>query len=104
MATGIPKTQWNGNSQSFNDSTLELKIDVQLAYEGKLPEDEILKTPPASCLQLAQVGESINHLYYGDPNERVSDFSIYGVEPLAEDLQEILDRWRSGKLGATIAQ
>ncbi len=74
MATGIPKTQWNGNSPGWNDTTLEFKLDVQLAYEGKQSEDEILKLPPASYLQFDQVGEPINGLYCGDNLPILSSF------------------------------
>ncbi len=68
MATGIPKTQWQGNANLNNYSN---NSDVTLSYPGKLPESEILKTHPLNCVPIFSKNSSLNsvtknRLYYGD--------------------------------------
>ncbi len=70
MATGAPKTRWNGKVTSFSPPSENL--DVSLVYEGKRSREDILKTEPASIHVLWQGAidqekrEAINSLYYGD--------------------------------------
>ncbi|MEY3867176.1 MAG: hypothetical protein RLZZ338_1067 [Cyanobacteriota bacterium] len=71
MATGIPKTQWNGNSLSkISHNYLPTNLDVSLSYEGKQQESDILALLPAQCLLLWNdsilKNEIDNRLYYGD--------------------------------------
>lgn len=66
MATGIPKSQWNGADVDEAASGLNNSLDIQLSYPGKQPEAAILATPPAKCVMLGKVGDAINRLYYGD--------------------------------------
>lgn len=66
MATGIPKTQWNGEIQ---DDTLlsDASADVSLTYQGKRTEEEVLATKPAQLQLLWQHPlRGSNRLYYGD--------------------------------------
>ncbi len=64
MATGIPKTQWNGD---LNESAFKNSLDTCISYEGKLAESDILKIPAAKCEVLTSTaGEGENRLYYGD--------------------------------------
>ncbi len=63
MATGVPKTQWNGQ---VND-TPHGYDDVQLTYAGKQSKDQILSTDPAKIVQLWPENEVMpNRLYFGD--------------------------------------
>lgn len=72
MATGIPKTKWNGDGVTSlpTNSVPENSPDVYLAYAGKRPERDILATKPAKIKTLwqssPQMNEGKNHLYYGD--------------------------------------
>jgi adenine-specific DNA-methyltransferase len=70
MATGIPRTQWQGPPRHIEPNGASSgKTDVFLTYEGKKPESEILNTPPAKCRELwaEQTGQPArNRLYYGD--------------------------------------
>jgi len=70
MATGIPRTQWQGSPRHVQpNGSKSCKTDVHLTYEGKKPESEILNTPPAKCRELwvDQTGHAPrNRLYYGD--------------------------------------
>ena len=68
MATGAPKTKWNGRTwePSINNITNSMS-SVSLAYEGKLSESSILATLPATIRLLWQnSAQSQNRLYYGD--------------------------------------
>lgn len=71
MATGIPRTKWQGASHSVHTNGLNIgNTDVRLSYDGKKSEREILDdTPPAKCHQLwpEHNGHTAsNRLYYGD--------------------------------------
>ena len=70
MATGIPRSKWQGAPPPpGGDGNEAGNATVQLAYEGKKPERDILLTPPAHCRQLwpEQGGEpASNRLYFGD--------------------------------------
>lgn len=65
MSTGIPKTR----RKHIESSNHRLNGDnaLTLSYNGKMPDDEILLTPPAkiSVLWSSEV-ESKNRFYYGD--------------------------------------
>jgi adenine-specific DNA-methyltransferase len=69
MATGIPKTQWQGATHVPSANGVHtINTDVRLDYEGKKSEHEILLTPGADCRQLwpeHPIQES-NRLYFGD--------------------------------------
>jgi adenine-specific DNA-methyltransferase len=71
MATGLPKTRWNGKDAHITSSS-ENSLDVFLSYEGKRSEASILATRPATLRSLwqpasGQQGQQIvNRLYYGD--------------------------------------
>jgi len=71
MATGIPKTRWNG--EQLGGAVQEASgngPEVSLAYAGKRPETTILKTAPAELIEIwrhqstPMGGE--NRLYFGD--------------------------------------
>lgn len=73
MATGLPKTRWNGKDAHLATShSSENSPDVFLGYEGKRTEASILATRPATTLPLWEVGscqegqQITNRLYYGD--------------------------------------
>ncbi|MGK7921105.1 MAG: site-specific DNA-methyltransferase [Trichodesmium sp.] len=68
MATGIPKTKWNGDYNSTNNDTnlSTLTSEISLSYQGKMPENEILALPTAKVKKVHQIGDEINQLYYGD--------------------------------------
>ncbi len=66
MATGIPKSQWNGADVDEAETKSDNSLDIHLAYPGKQTEAEILATHPAKCVMLGKVGDAINRLYYGD--------------------------------------
>jgi adenine-specific DNA-methyltransferase len=64
-STGVPKSRWNGalpnTSHSMNNPA------VSLTYEGKLPREEILATPPADLTTIWSGNDgSENSLYYGE--------------------------------------
>jgi adenine-specific DNA-methyltransferase len=65
MSTGVPKTKWKGD---MTHNSLSAKgLDVWLSYEGKLPEQDILKTRPAETRVLWAGSENdANRLYFGD--------------------------------------
>lgn len=66
MATGIPKTQWNGDIQEEALLSNGL-LDAALSYPGKSTEEEIVATRPVELKLLWQ--NPVNHpnrLYYGD--------------------------------------
>jgi adenine-specific DNA-methyltransferase len=70
MATGIPKTQWNGDLTPASPAPTN-SLDVCFSYPGKLPESEILATKPSDSVVLwptnqRQEGKDENRLYYGD--------------------------------------
>jgi adenine-specific DNA-methyltransferase len=70
MATGIPRTKWQGASHNVQTNGLNSgNTDVHLSYDGKKSEREILDTPPAVCNQIwpEHNGHAApNRLYYGD--------------------------------------
>ena len=69
MASGLPKTKWNGNGKEtpFTNGAPENGLDVSLCYEGKRDEHTILATEPCSTKTIWQgEGEHLNRLYYGD--------------------------------------
>lgn len=70
MATGIPRTKWQGASHSVPAHGVNAgNTDVHLSYAGKKSEREILNTPPAKCHQLwpePNGHAASNRLYYGD--------------------------------------
>jgi adenine-specific DNA-methyltransferase len=70
MATGIPKTKWQGThtADSFS-GTNSGNTDVFLSYEAKKSEAVILNTAAAKCNLLwpdARRKANYNRLYYGD--------------------------------------
>jgi adenine-specific DNA-methyltransferase len=68
MATGNSKTKWNGHNLSGETTPAEIgALYMSLEYEGKLSEETILATPPATTKALWSGAEnSLNRLYYGD--------------------------------------
>jgi adenine-specific DNA-methyltransferase len=70
MATGIPKTRWQGPPEKTSGNGNEAgNTDVFLDYEGKKTREDILTTSPAVCRQLWPADQdpaAANHLYYGD--------------------------------------
>lgn len=61
MATGIPKTQWNGKIAEKDTPSL----GIHLCYEGKMAYDDVLQIPAAQFQHLW--GENLsNQLYFGD--------------------------------------
>lgn len=68
MATGIPRTKWNGQQAiaPSRNSTSDT-IGMTLTYEGKQPEQTIFATPPVPLLPLwGDINNTSNQLYYGD--------------------------------------
>lgn len=73
MATGTPKTQWNGEKLFSSHANGSMSMPpISLNYEGKRPEREILRTSPAPIKTLWHGGaanddsQAPNRLYYGD--------------------------------------
>jgi len=73
LATGTPKTQWNGEKLHTLNATGSMSMPaMSLDYEGKRPECEILQTRLAPIKTLWQAGsgkddmQAPNRLYYGD--------------------------------------
>lgn len=66
MAPGVSKTKWHGNGSSFQPETPSTPPDVNLCYEGKRDEAEILSTHPALTRPIWGDEHARNHLYYGD--------------------------------------
>lgn len=69
MATGSPKTKWNGKTWEAPISNITNTMSsVSLAYEGKRPERAILETVPVTThiVWQGQQEQSSNRLYYGD--------------------------------------
>jgi len=66
MATGIPKTQWQGPAHDYDRQNGN--TDVRLDYDGKKTEREVLQTPGVKCRRLWPLPESheFNRLYFGD--------------------------------------
>lgn len=66
MATGVPKTQRKG--KEITSLAANSPLDINLVYEGKRREQEILMTEPASTCTLWEgtSEKSTNLLYYGD--------------------------------------
>lgn len=69
MATGSPRTKWNGKTcePSIINTTNNMS-SVSLAYEGKRPERAVLETSPATTHIVWQERQeqSANRLYYGN--------------------------------------
>jgi len=63
MATGVPKTRWNGELATGIASG---GLDVSLSYKGKRTEAEILATEPGQVEPLYQGADDEKRLYYGD--------------------------------------
>lgn len=67
MATGNPKSKWNGHSELPNAQSVASNIlAVSLSYEGKQGEQHILATPPAELRLLYSGGSNEGLLYYGE--------------------------------------
>jgi adenine-specific DNA-methyltransferase len=70
MATGVPKTQWEGSDIPLNDNQFYRGDgNISLAYSGKRSERDILAIKPVETKVLWQHGgreEYKNYLYYGD--------------------------------------
>lgn len=71
MATGIPKTRWNGLKPPLHghNTASGINTDVHVAYDGKKSEREILETKAARCKMLwphEREAKSPNRLYYGE--------------------------------------
>ena len=68
MATGIPKNKWTSDEpRTKHDLRSDVMLDVNLAYEGKLPYEQVVGTPKAKILQLNEASnQQENSLYYGD--------------------------------------
>lgn len=66
MATGVPKTQRKG--KEITTLAANSTLDINLVYEGKRQEQEILMTEPASTCTLWEgtTEKNTNFLYYGD--------------------------------------
>lgn len=64
MATGLPKTKWNGPATARNGE----QASAVLSYEGKIAEKDILATPPAIVHQVypKQAHQTNKRLYFGD--------------------------------------
>ncbi len=60
MATGVSHTKWNGNTQ--HDTTA---YPVELNYEGKMPESQVIETSPGQYRELYSQSNQ-NLLFYGD--------------------------------------
>ena len=60
MATGISHTKWNGDTQKDADA-----CSIELYYEGKIPESQVLQTPPGQYMVLYPQSNQ-NLLFYGD--------------------------------------
>ena len=71
MATGTPKTKWNGRNLDFHSIDIsEDAFAIKLMYNGRRSEGDILKTEPASTRLLwsenNEQREMANRLYYGN--------------------------------------
>ncbi|MGH2533386.1 MAG: site-specific DNA-methyltransferase [Thermomicrobiales bacterium] len=67
MATGIPKTKWNGDGGCGAHSVLPLDLGVTLTYEGKRAASEVMATAPArTSILWSNSQESANRLYFGE--------------------------------------
>jgi adenine-specific DNA-methyltransferase len=69
MTTGVSQAKWKGEVTTHEADTdySDVDLDVCLSYEGKLPERDILSTPPGDTVELWR-GEaaSRNRLFFGD--------------------------------------
>jgi adenine-specific DNA-methyltransferase len=65
MAAGLSKTKWNA-TLPMGFSMADSSLDVQLAYEGKKTELDILATEPAETSAVWQGHAAANRLYYGE--------------------------------------
>lgn len=72
MATGLPKTQWNGDQTLYPAADYPVEPPkAVLCYEGKRSENAILMTRPAEilplwCGQHLSGGDPGNRLFFGD--------------------------------------
>jgi len=67
MATGVPKTKWNGKLPKSALTARAYRLAVE--YEGKATEEEILATAPVIINEISaktSKENSIKRLYYGD--------------------------------------
>ena len=65
MAAGLSKTKWNA-TLPINFSVASGSLDVQLSYEGKKTELDILATEPAKVSLVWRGDSAVNRLYYGE--------------------------------------
>jgi adenine-specific DNA-methyltransferase len=66
LATGTPRTRWNGNLAHPFPDNIESSLALHLSYAGKVAESDVLAIEPAT-LQPLQIKEgNANTLYYGD--------------------------------------
>lgn len=66
MSTGVPKTKWKSDITQYADDH-GFSMDVSLSYEGKLSEEDILKTKAVETRVLWEGSENNeNRLYFGD--------------------------------------
>ena len=63
MATGTPRSTWTAAQESVGDA-----IDLQINYDGKEPEEHILRVAPAKPRRIWPTGRrrEANALYFGD--------------------------------------
>ena len=63
MATGTPRSTWTAAQESVGDA-----IDLQISYDGKEPEEHILRVAPAKPRRIWPTGRrrEANALYFGD--------------------------------------
>jgi len=65
MAAGLSKTKWN-TALPVNFPVAGVSLDVQLSYEGKKTELDILAIEPAKVSLVWQGSSNANRLYYGE--------------------------------------
>ena len=63
MATGVPKSKWNGDKLKLENSN---NSQVFLSYPGKHPIHTVFNTSPKQYVPLYQSNNRINRLYYGE--------------------------------------
>jgi adenine-specific DNA-methyltransferase len=69
MATGVSKTKWGGKvvTHTVDTDFSSVGLEVQLSYQGKRSEADILLTPPADTVELWRgPAATKNRLYFGD--------------------------------------
>jgi adenine-specific DNA-methyltransferase len=63
MATGVPKTKWNGNEEVNNQNVPHI---ATLSYPNKRSEQSILAMSPGSYCMVNQVQNEFGRLFYDD--------------------------------------